>query len=330
MKVKKLKLPKRAAKSGTPRPARTPSPKLNSGWKLYRISLRAFVVDWRLYAKILLLVAVPSDLLAMVGSLASNTFFSDYSSMAAIVMNVALLWAVIRRREGGLESTLAESYYDGNVALIRYVLVSVLLVLMLVPLALGLALYGASLYVQGINPFSAVELLVGLVALLLASPTLVMLVRFGLAPISVVRDGLRPFAALHRSWRLTRKHFWAVAGRLVLLIVFLTVTSIPATVVTVLLSALKAKIFAVALFEILETLIALPLFDLYTLELYRQLEAAAPVPPADAAAETDSGDKKPAEAAEPETEGESGERDAKEPKIAPVPNEKQSDAPAAV
>lgn len=329
--MKKLKLPKRSGpKSPTTRPSEPKPKRITSGWGLFRTSLRAFVIDWRLYIKVLAIVAIPVDLITLIPSLASNASLSDYTSMAAIIMNVALLWVVIRRREGGLKSTLAEAYYDGNVALIRYVLVSVLLVLMLIPLALGLALYGASLYVQNADPFSAVELVIALVSLLLASPTLFMLVRFGFAPVVVVRDGLRPFASLHRSWRLTRKRFWPVAGRLILLIVFLALASLPATVITVLLSALKAKVAATAVFEIVETLVALPIFNLYLLELYRELERTAPSAPSETATENDFGDevtdKKPeAEAApEPAIEGESGEREAEQPEV----GSKKPDAPA--
>jgi hypothetical protein len=143
--VKKLKISRPGNRHHNPvqhaHPASTRK-RINSGWRLYVISLKAFIVDWRLYTKILAFVAVPTDLLALSQSISQNAAFTDYSSMAAIVMNVASLWTIIRRREGGLSSTLAEAYYDGNVALIRYLLVSVLMVFMLIPLALGLALYG--------------------------------------------------------------------------------------------------------------------------------------------------------------------------------------------
>ncbi len=320
--MKKLKFAKGADSkhSSHAKPAQSKNPKsglrrLSSGWQLYLTSLRAYFADWRLYTKVLAIVAIPTDLLSLSQSLSANSSFTDYTSMAAIVMNVASLWTIIRRREGGLSSTLAEAYYDGNVALIRYLLVSVLIVLMLIPLALGLALYGASLYVPGAAPLSPVGLLIAAAAILLALPTFYMLIRFGFAPIIVVRDGLRPVASLRRSWRVTRGHLWGVAGRLLLLIVFLAITSIPATIVTVVFSLFGQSNLATVSFEILATLTALPILNLYQLELYRELEAIAPAAPTEAAAEADFGDKPEAAQLEPipESEGESGDRERESP-----------------
>ncbi len=247
--------------------------RLPSAWVIFRVAFSEYIANWKPYILILAVVAVPSDLLLLSSTISNDATVNTYISFAAIIMNVALVWSMVHREKQGKTLTLAQAYYDSSLALVRYILTSVLLVIMMVPAALG-----ASLYIVGVlgsvnsTSSAAEQLLVGLVSVLIASPSFYLLVRYTLAPLGAIRDGLRPVAALSRSRRLSLGRFWPVAGRICLMIVFLVMVSIPAIVVAVFLAAVKFNSAAAIFFEIASTLVALPLANLYMLGLYRELE----------------------------------------------------------
>jgi hypothetical protein len=249
--------------------------KLPSAWRLFRTALREFRTDWKPYAKILAVVALPTNLINLIPSFASDPSVSPYLSLAAVVMNVALLWAIVQRHEAGKVPGVARTYYEGTAPFIRYVLATVLLVLMLIPAAFGSSLFLTALLGGAAAGSTGMELaLVGLVALIFALPSFWLLIRYGLAPLVVIREHLRPVASLRRARRLTLGHFWGVAARFVLLIVFLALLSLPITLVTILLSIVKLSALGVVIFEIVSTLTALPIANLYLLALYRELEGS--------------------------------------------------------
>jgi hypothetical protein len=246
-------------------------PKLEGPIRLIRASLGDFVSNWRAYAVILAVVAVPFNILALLQFSSTDIqMLSSYSALATVVMNVALIWAIIESEKGG-EPTLARAYYTGVGQIVSYILTTALLVLMLVPLALGLTLF-TSVTAPDVGTTTPEILLVGGLALVIALPSLYLVVRFGFALLLVMTDNLRPFAALRRAWQLTRRNFWRVTGRLLLLIIFLLVLSIPAAAITVGVSLLKQENLAIALFQIMSTLTILPIAYLYALRLLRGLQ----------------------------------------------------------
>lgn len=295
MKVRRFKLSRRRsvdpfAPQAAPAPAEAPPParsrgrrakpklpKLPSGYRIAVASLRDFGASWKRLAWIVGLVAVPGNLLALNSDLAQSQLYTATSSFFAFIMNVALLWAVARRQQTGRMPTVAEAYYDGQVALVRYLLVTVALVCMLIPFALGLVLYAAGQIVPGadVGAFSPELMLLAVVWLVLTIPSFFFVVRFALGTIAAVADGFRPVAALRVSWRITNGRFWATAGRLASLALLLIVLSIPLTVLSAALGLLHAGAFATAFFEIVTTMVALPITDIYMLRLYRELEGAA-------------------------------------------------------
>ena len=261
------------------RPSRKGAPKASkimSGWRLGLTSWWDFRSNWKRYIIIVGIVTVPGNLLALNSDLSQNQLFTATTSFAAFVMNVALLWAITRRQQAGVMPTVAESYYDGQIALIRYLLVSVALVCMLITFALGLVLYAAGQIMPGTSAsaFSPELLLLAAVWLVLSIPSFYFLVRFGLAPFAAVADGFRPVAALRVSWRVTKRRFWATAGRFAVLGLLIIAISIPITVISILMSVLHAGVLATAFFEITTSMAVLPFMDLYMMRLYRTLEAA--------------------------------------------------------
>jgi hypothetical protein len=295
-----MKLPKlsRKAKASpealtAPKPAKTKRLKFRSAWGLFRDSFREFIADWKPYTKIIAIVAIPINVLPLLAGSDSDSGGDPllaFLPFAAIVMNVALIWAIVRRGKTGKAPTVAQAYYDGSAVFVRYLLVSMALVFMLIPAAFGAALYAASLY--AVDPsalFGPEQALIGFVALVLASPTAFLLVRYGLGLVATVNDDLRPVAALRRSRALTIGRFWPVAGRLLMLGLFLALASLPATAVTFGLSFIRLGEIAATFFEIAATFIALPLANLYIYNLYKALEAtpAQASSPAASTTETD-------------------------------------------
>jgi hypothetical protein len=253
-----------------------PVGKIMSSWKLLRAAFRDYRSGFSRYFKIIALVAIPINLVALLPASPDGTSsdpLGAFTPFAAIIMNVALIWALIRRDQTGELPTVAQAYYDGSAALVRYLLVSSVLVIMLLPAAFGATFYGIGVLGVAAGTSSLAEqLLIGFVALLLAVPSGYLLVRNGLAPFAVVRENFRPLAALRLSRALTAGRFWPVAGRMVMMIIFIALVSLPATALTLLLSLIHWQTFAGFFFEVATTLIALPLANLYLYKLYRDLE----------------------------------------------------------
>jgi hypothetical protein len=247
-------------------------PRLVRSWPLVKNSTRDYLADWWYYVKLLSFVALPINI-ASIFSVFQDPYSSSYVSLAAVVMNVTLIWAIIQRQETGEFTSIKRSYYDSSVALVRFMLTSFLLVLMLIPAAFGLTLY--ALGAADPTGITGIEVwLVGLVSLIFALPSVYLLVRHSLAPLASIRDGLAPMAALRRSRMLTKGYFWQTLGRLVILGLLLLVISFPITLLALGFSALKLPSQAQAVFHILATFTALPIANLYLLRLLEAIESA--------------------------------------------------------
>lgn len=259
-------------------------PKPLGAWKLIRAAIDEYKNDWKPYIAILAIVAVPTNVLALSNSITSDATVGSYISFAALIMNVALTWAIVERARTGVVPRPSAAYYDGGIAIVRFLLVTAALVLMLVPAALGVVIYLASIAAGDIAGTSLGEqLLIALVCLVMVMPSLWLLVRFGLAPVIAVTTGLRPIAALRYARRLTLGRFWRMTGRYTVLVLFLVALSIPIALVTALLAFLKLGPLAMLFFQLATTFTALPLANIYIFRLYRDLE---PKPNPDATSET--------------------------------------------
>lgn len=267
-----------SATGAAPGRPRVQTARLSSPWQLFRAAVRDFRADFWRYLRLIAIVAVPINIIGLIPA-GDGTGAADplaaFTPFAAIIMNVALIWAIVRRAETGTFPTLAQAYYDGSATLVRYLLVSAVVVIMLLPAAFAATFYGIGI-LGGAAAGATVpeEVLIGLVCLLLALPSFYLLVRHGLAPFATVREGYRPIAALRLSRSLTAGRFWPTAGRLVMMAVFIGVISLPITAVTVALLLVGYNGLAAVIFEIITTLIALPLTNLYLFHLYRELEHA--------------------------------------------------------
>jgi hypothetical protein len=268
----------KSASSPAHRPAAT-RVKLPSPWQLFRAALRDYRLDFWRYIRLLALVAVPINILGLIPASDGTTGAADpvtaFTPFAAIIMNVALIWAMIRRAETGTFPSLAQAYYDGSAALVRYLLVSSVLVIMLLPAAFAATFYGVGILGgSAAGATLAEQVLIGLVCFVLIIPSFYLLVRHGLASFATVREGYRPIAALRLSRSLTSGRFWSTAGRMLMMGVFIGIISLPVTALTIFLLLVGYNGLAAVVFEIITTLIALPLTNLYLFHLYRALEHA--------------------------------------------------------
>jgi membrane-anchored glycerophosphoryl diester phosphodiesterase (GDPDase) len=255
------------------KPKRGKAEKPLTARKITRATLTEFKDHWKAYVLILAVVTIPSDLITLIFQLSTDQVASTYLSFAAIIMNASLIWAIVRHDKDGRMPSVISSYYDGSVALVRYIVVTIAIVVLLIPAALGGALYATGLEAVTAAGSPGTEVwLIAFVALLIASPSFVLLVRFGLASYGVIADGLGPIEALRRTRRYTLGRFWRVTGRFVILGLLLTVISIPITIVTIILGALHLGSISTTFFEIATTLVALPVANIYLYRLYRNLQ----------------------------------------------------------
>jgi hypothetical protein len=251
------------------RKKRAQVPKPLTARKLIRASLREFGSNWKTYCLVVGLIAVPVDILSAVFSLSTSDVSYAYFSLAAYVSIVALIWAIVHGHTTGRASTLSEAYYDGSAAVVRYFLVSMVLVVLLIPAA-----FGAALYVTGLTASSStgsygpVLMLIAFVAFVIAIPSGVLLVRFGLAPFVIVQDGLPPAAALKLARSYTMGRFWPLVGRYIILGLALLGLLIPIIIATIVLSLIHLGAIATPVFEIASTLLILPMANIYMYRLF--------------------------------------------------------------
>jgi hypothetical protein len=254
--------------------AKNSVPKITSAWDLLRASFREYRANWKPYMKIIAIVAIPANLISLM-NLSGDTTAQSYISFASVVMNVALIWALVQHERANKVPKVAAAYYEGTGGLVSFMLVSFALVVIVLPAAIGSTFYGASSQAAGYaGSFGPEQIVLGLLALILSLPTLYWLVRCGLAPFITIREGLRPMAALKLSRRYTLGRFWPVAGRFALLAVFILVLLVPIGLIYFLLSLLNLGNTPVVVFNILATLTVLPIANIYMMRLYRALEHA--------------------------------------------------------
>jgi hypothetical protein len=250
-------------------------PKLTSGWKLFMVSLKDYRKHWQKYVLILGVVAVPGNMIAYAYASSTDQIVTSYVSFASIIMNVAFLWAMTRSDKTGDMPGLRQAYYEGPAVLVRFVFVSLALIVFLIPAALGLGLYDAAASSASYSNTNSPELaLIGIAALALCIPTVIFLVRVALAPIAVVYDDSRPMAALKLSWRYTKGRYWALMGRFAQLIVYLLLASLPAALLTSGMSYLGWIAPATIFFGAATTLIVLPIANRYILTLLQEIRTA--------------------------------------------------------
>ncbi len=248
--------------------------RLVSPLSLAKGALKDYRQGWKRLIWIVAIVAVPVQLIIASYTSAGTADFDSnaYRYAAILAMNVALLWAIVLFNRDGQVPKAADAYYGGSALLIRFFIIIMLLSLMLIPLFIGLALYSAGASALNTPGTTPEVLIIVFVSLLIALPSLYMLIRYALAFVVSADADLYPVAALRAARSLTIGRFWRVTARYVALIGFMILIAIPAALVDFLLVRAGQPVLGQFIFGLFTTLIFLPLFNLYLLRLYRDLQ----------------------------------------------------------
>lgn len=228
-------------------------------------------------APIILLIMIPVVVLNLLTN--SDQTLGTYGSFATLLMNIAIIYAVIKLKTGTKKVTLAEAYYGGTTRFVAFMCVVGLLGLQMIPALIGGLIYvsGSTGATVGLGP---VELgLLGGIWLLFSIPTFRWLTRSVFALYLVQNATMRPVAAVKASSSLVRGKSWSVFGRilvgtifmiLVLIIPSLAISTLPES------ASVIAKL-ATSLLQIISALILVPFASVYG---YNILEALGGKPKA--------------------------------------------------
>lgn len=226
---------------------------------------------------IILLIMIPVVALSLLTS--SDQTLGTYGSFATLIMNVAVIYAVIKLKTGTKKVTLSEAYYHGTGRFVAFMCVVGLLGLQMIPMLIGGLIYlsGSTGATVGLGPVEIA--LLGGIWLLFALPTFRWLVRSVFALYIAQDSSIRPIAAVKQSSALVRGKSWRVFGYVlagaVLMFVVLVIPSLAISTLPDSASWL-AKI-ATSLLQILSALILVPFASLYG---YNILEALGAKPKA--------------------------------------------------
>jgi hypothetical protein len=291
----KFPVPHMKSKISTKRPKpakveRTTPLKPTGAFKLIRASLIEYRRGFVRYALIVSVIAVPYYLLTLIPGINKDSASGALAEIALLVMNVALLWAIVQRERTNRIPSISEAYYEGTSSFVRFIVICFLLVLMVIPALLGGFLYLIGLVAADSGGTLYEQIIITITCLLIASLSAWMLIRFAMAPVIAVADGLRPLASLRLARRLTLDRFWRVFARYAALILFIIIIALPITLISAGLALLKLTTVSNFFAELATSIAALPLANIYLVRLYRDLERG---PALDIEPETPSSDNVP-------------------------------------
>lgn len=228
---------------------------------------------WRFKRSLLplvLLIIIPVVVLNLITN--NDQTLGSYGSFATLVMNVAVIYAVIKLKNGTAKISVADAYYRGTGRFVAFMCVVGLLALEMIPFIIGGLIYvsGSTGATVGLGPVEM--LLLGGIWLIFALPTLRWLTRSVFALYLVQDATLGPIASVRASSALVRGKSWRVLGRIlagtvlmfmVLILPSLAVSTLPET------ASLLSKI-ATSVLQVLSALILVPFASVYG---YNILEA---------------------------------------------------------
>ena len=235
---------------------------------LFKTAWRTFASNWSLLMGVAAVVAVPSTLLNWLGG---TQEVSIYTSLAALFMNLALIWT-ISNLDAKTKPSIKQAYYRGTANFIVFFLVVASLAAMLLPLV-----WGTSLYTTGMSSLAAIstleKIVIALISLLLSAPSLFWLNRYFLALFALQDEGTTPILALRTSKKLVKGRGWVVWRRnLAIMLVMILLLLLPTVALLVSFEYSGNQVF-LYLLQLVTTLVFLPFSYVYWFTLYRALIA---------------------------------------------------------
>ncbi|HVE80681.1 MAG TPA: hypothetical protein VNA68_00870 [Candidatus Dormibacteraeota bacterium] len=239
--------------------------------QLMRSALGDYRENWRLLTGIILLVTVPVAIVAsLVADPTADTVLSAYLTIANVIMNAALLWAVVAKNRK--RATIKQAYYEGSSMLVRTILLGFVFFAIMLPLTLGLLIFNLGITEPSGLMTGAEKLMLGLLAIVLALPSLLLVSQaiFSIFIVSETKQG--PIEALKSSRALVGGRLWQVMSRvLALAAVMLLIIALLSTALLGL-SAIAGEAWPAIILQILLALAVLPPSTLYLHRLYRELK----------------------------------------------------------
>jgi hypothetical protein len=260
-KGKRVKLPK-------------PGP-IDSHWTLFKVALAAYRLDWWPYVKLIGAAEVPIAIISFVNTSATqpDPATDAYVATFVMVMNVILIWSIHYKEKFGTVPSIRQAYYEGSVAIVRFFLVFLLMLMILIPAALGSALYSFGNEAATYSVIPPILLFyVGIAAAIIALPSLYWIVRRVFSLFITVSEGTNPWVAWRKSHAITSQRFWQVAARIVMLLVYSIVVAIPSMLVLFLFTLAGLGAIGSAVFQVLATLTVVPFGYIYLHGLYMELD----------------------------------------------------------
>lgn len=231
----------------------------------------------RTLAPIILLIMIPVVILNLITN--SDQTLGTYGSFATLIMNIAIISAVIKLKVGAKRVTMAEAYYGGTTRFVAFMCVVALLGLQLLPMLIGGLIYvsGSTGATVGLGPVEMA--LLGGIWLLFSIPTFRWLTRSVFALYLVQDASMRPVESVRASSALVRGKSWGVFGRILVGTIFMIIILIlPSLAISTLPeSASWVSKIATSLLQVLSALILVPFASVYG---YNILEAIGGKPKA--------------------------------------------------
>jgi hypothetical protein len=218
-----------------------------------------------------MVVTLPVVLLSAYASGSNpDSTLTAYLTLAQMIMNVALVYAVIqvvKSRKVGVK----EAYYRGTAPLVRVVLTAFVLLIVALLFILGLIIVLYGILVSGSALSLAEALLIMILALIPMVPGAYLIARTFWALFHIFESDDGPLQAVRSSWLLTSGQGWRLLGRCILLALFLLAISIiPLALLSLLQDLTGASIFGL-LIHIALPLMIVPTSNIYLYRIYRDL-----------------------------------------------------------
>lgn len=194
----------------------------------------------------------------------ANPTAGAYQLMLVLVVSLAIIWT-LRQLYAGHKLRARDGFYLGMSPLVKFILVLLVVVVQLIPLAIGILLY-ATVTANGIAATAIEHILWAVLAFVLLVLSLYMISSSLFALYIVTLPDMTPMRALRSARQLVANRRWAVLRKLV----FLPIAICVMTAVIVVPVILFATPLAAWVFFAL-TMILLPVVHGYLYALYRSM-----------------------------------------------------------
>lgn len=245
----------------------------NSFPKTRHLLKRGFRDAWRMrrsLAPIILVVMLPLVILGFITN--NDQITGNYGSLATLVMNLAVVYAVVRLKAGDERVSLRQAYYAGTTRFVPFVGVIAILAAQMIPLLIGGLIYvsGSTGATVGLGPFE-IGLLVGL-WLIIGIPSFRWLTRSIFGLYLVLDAKTSPILAIRDSAALVRGRSWLIFFRLLAIaLVLFVIIIVPSLAISTLPSTAGWPLRAATeLLQVFTSLVLLPVASVYG---YNLLEA---------------------------------------------------------